>query len=170
LSATDLALSGFFASLTACFDLPAASLCGAIGCVVLFRQWKGLFWFVPAALIPAAAFLAVNYLEVGTFVPIYSKVDTEWYLYDGSHWAKSRDQSRPEGNGNRLRPRTKTIYAFHMLVGHHGLFSLTPIWLLAVAGMLYNLRGQYGVHGVSFLDIGHNRRGGRLLCHHNEQL
>ncbi len=27
-------------------------------------------------------------------------------------------------------------YAVHVLVGHHGLFTLTPIWILAVAAML----------------------------------
>jgi hypothetical protein len=27
------------------------------------------------------------------------------------------------------------MYAVHVLVGHHGVFSLTPIWVLALAGM-----------------------------------
>ena len=26
------------------------------------------------------------------------------------------------------------LYAFNVLIGHHGLFSLTPLWLLSVAG------------------------------------
>ena len=26
-------------------------------------------------------------------------------------------------------------YAFHVLVGHHGIFSLSPIWLLSIAGL-----------------------------------
>ncbi|MFM8986172.1 MAG: hypothetical protein ACKONH_08970, partial [Planctomycetia bacterium] len=26
-------------------------------------------------------------------------------------------------------------YAFHVLVGHHGIFSLTPVWLLSLAGL-----------------------------------
>ncbi len=29
----------------------------------------------------------------------------------------------------------------HMLVGHHGVFSLTPVWLLAAAGLVMWLRG-----------------------------
>ena len=31
---------------------------------------------------------------------------------------------------------TKLAYAVHVLVGHHGMFSLTPIWLLSIAGAL----------------------------------
>jgi hypothetical protein len=27
------------------------------------------------------------------------------------------------------------MYALHVLVGHHGIFSLTPIWLLSVVGL-----------------------------------
>src|SRR5260370_33248333 len=29
---------------------------------------------------------------------------------------------------------SKLAYAFHLLLGHHGLFSLTPIFLLGLAG------------------------------------
>ena len=35
----------------------------------------------------------------------------------------------------------KTVYAFHYLVGHHGLFSLTPVWLLALFGMVLRPSG-----------------------------
>src|SRR5436190_23510608 len=34
-------------------------------------------------------------------------------------------------------------YAFHMLFGHHGLFSLSPIWFLAVAGMVWGGRNVW---------------------------
>ena len=32
--------------------------------------------------------------------------------------------------------RRKLLYALHALVGHHGIFSLTPIWLLSVVGIV----------------------------------
>ena len=32
--------------------------------------------------------------------------------------------------------KSSAVYALHSLVGHHGIFSLTPIWLLSVAGTL----------------------------------
>ena len=34
-----------------------------------------------------------------------------------------------------------TVYAFNFLVGHHGLFSLTPVWLLALFGMVLRVTG-----------------------------
>src|SRR5262249_13075139 len=36
----------------------------------------------------------------------------------------------------------KQVYAFNFLIGHHGLFSLTPIWLLALGGMVFAQRGS----------------------------
>ena len=35
---------------------------------------------------------------------------------------------------DRGEPST-AVYALHATVGHHGIFSLTPIWLLSVAGL-----------------------------------
>jgi Zn-dependent protease with chaperone function len=35
-------------------------------------------------------------------------------------------------------------YALHMLIGHHGLFSLTPIFLLSMGGALLGLRNAVG--------------------------
>jgi hypothetical protein len=32
--------------------------------------------------------------------------------------------------------QSKVTYAFHTLIGHHGVISLTPIWLIAFAGAL----------------------------------
>jgi len=39
-------------------------------------------------------------------------------------------------------------YAFHALVGHHGIFSLTPAWLLVIPGLLL-LAGRDGGHSSS---------------------
>ena len=37
--------------------------------------------------------------------------------------------------------RSRLVYATHTLVGHHGVFSLTPIWILSVIGCLVLTRG-----------------------------
>lgn len=52
-----------------------------------------------------------------------------WYDYPGSYWKTAR-QGVDKGEPSRMR------YALHSLIGHRGLFSLTPIWLLAVVGGL----------------------------------
>ncbi len=49
-----------------------------------------------------------------------------WYDYAGSYWRKRQGVDRGEASRGR--------YAWHVLLGHHGVFSLTPIWLIAVIG------------------------------------
>lgn len=56
-----------------------------------------------------------------------------WYDYPGSYWrvgAEDRRSRVDRGEANRLE------YALHFLVGHHGVLSLTPVWLLAFGGMI----------------------------------
>jgi hypothetical protein len=57
-----------------------------------------------------------------------------WYDFEGSYWSGDRqgvDQGEP----------SKARYLFHTLIGHHGVFSLTPMWILAVVGICL-LAGQ----------------------------
>jgi hypothetical protein len=37
---------------------------------------------------------------------------------------------------------SRAQYALHALVGHHGIFSLTPIWCLSVLGAVIGLRSE----------------------------
>ena len=30
---------------------------------------------------------------------------------------------------------SRALYAFHVLIGHHGILSLTPVWLLSAVGL-----------------------------------
>jgi hypothetical protein len=51
-----------------------------------------------------------------------------WYDYPGTHWDRRTVTGLDRGEPSPL------VYAFHCLFGHHGLFSLTPLWLLSIAG------------------------------------
>jgi hypothetical protein len=81
-----------------------------------------------------------------------------WYDYPGSYWLATNDKKSLIDQGQPSR----AIYAFHFLFGHHGIFSLTPIWLLALAGMIalffnqqVNLRWLAALTlGVSIVVIG----------------
>ena len=53
----------------------------------------------------------------------------DWYDYPGSYWAGPK-QGVDQGEPSRV------TYAFHCLVGHHGILSLTPFWLLSILGGL----------------------------------
>jgi hypothetical protein len=124
---------GFFAALAATFDLPAAAFLAALGIPLLVaRPRPTLTCFLPAAVIPIAALFACNYAAFGTFEPIYEKFGGPWYRYEGSHWAKV---GTTDAKGIDFNQEPTTVYAFHLLFGHHGWFSLTPVWLLAFAGL-----------------------------------
>jgi len=56
-----------------------------------------------------------------------------WYDYPGSYWMTPR-RGVDRGEPNRV------VYAFHATLGHHGLFSLTPFWLLVPFGLFLRYR------------------------------
>jgi len=132
-------LAGFFAAFTACNELPAAAF-GLALFAMLARQdaKRTLLFFVPAALAPLATFVGTNYLAIGEIMPAYEKFGSIWYNYPGSYWARRR--------GIDAGRDPLDVYAFHMLLGHHGVFSLTPIFLLSLLGIAAgfggNLRGK----------------------------
>jgi hypothetical protein len=51
-----------------------------------------------------------------------------WYDYPGSYWQPKNLRGIDRGESS------PAVYALHVLIGHHGLFSLTPLWLLSAAG------------------------------------
>jgi hypothetical protein len=57
-----------------------------------------------------------------------------WYEYDGSYWASDQKSDVDCGEPSRI------AYAFHVLLGHHGVFSLTPVWCLSLVGLVQWLR------------------------------
>ena len=57
----------------------------------------------------------------------------DWYRFQGAYWRSGDEDTIDAGEPSAL------LYAFHCTLGHHGLFSLTPIWLLALAGTIYLL-------------------------------
>lgn len=140
-------LTGLFSAWAACNEMPAALFGVAIFLLCLVRAPRPtLLYFAPAAAVPCAAFLFTNYLAVGQIVPVQVQFGSEWYVYPGSHWASPR--------GIDAADEAKSVYAFHLLVGHHGLFSLTPMLLLSLAGMALALaRGDLGLRLVAMLAL-----------------
>jgi hypothetical protein len=143
-SRLNFALAGFFAAFTACTELPAAAFAGALFVMLLVRApGRTLTCFVPAAAVPVAAFFLTNYLAVEMWRPAYSEFGGPWYAYEGSHWRANPGQEK-QGIDWAGQKESGAAYAFHFLFGHHGIFSLSPIYLLAVAGMLYLLFRRNG--------------------------
>jgi hypothetical protein len=125
---------GFFAGLAATFELPAAALVAALGLPLLIaRPRPTLLCFLPGALVPIVALFAANHAALGTLLPPYSQFGGPWYNFEGSHWSK---WGTPAGKGIDFSREPTAVYAFHLLLGHHGWFSLTPIWFVALAGLV----------------------------------
>lgn len=127
-------LAGFFAGFTACSELPAASFLVFLFLILFWRnRAKTLAFFLPAAAIPIAFFFLTNYWAIGRWTPAYGEFGGPWYEYEGSHW-KIKPGETPHGIDFAYNYESKVAYAFHLILGHHGLFSLTPIFLLGLAG------------------------------------
>jgi hypothetical protein len=70
---------------------------------------------------------------------VYHKFGGEWYVYPGSYWRFTPDQLR-HGIDWAWQYESRGTYIFHVLLGHHGLFSLTPLWVLSFGGMIAVIR------------------------------
>lgn len=69
----------------------------------------------------------------------------DWYEYAGSYWQDGVRQGVDRGEPSR------SIYLFQMTFGHHGIFSLTPIWLLLPFGLVWGLiRGSRDYRRLAF--------------------
>jgi hypothetical protein len=136
-SASAFIALGFFAALTCCFELPAALL-GVLTffLAAMIDRRQTLTYYVPAALIPLAAFFITNWMATGGVKPFYATYGSETYVYEHngipSYWANPRDL-----DANQEAP---AVYLFHCILGHHGLLSLTPVLCLSICGWVMTLR------------------------------
>jgi hypothetical protein len=150
------AAAGFFAAFTAVNELPAAAFLALAGAALLWKTPRpALKIFLPFALLPLAAHFTTNYLAVGTLAPAYA--DKQAYDFPGSYWKVDATTGRltstrtdPVTGKTEIRRNIDSlyepwpVYLFHMLVGHHGIFSLTPLFLLCFAGLIRKARDRAG--------------------------
>ena len=128
----DYAACGLCAAFVTANELPAAAFgLGLFGLLM----WRGdrrrtLLVFVPAALLVVAVFLGTTVWQTGSLKPFYTAYGTEKYLYirNGlpSYWTE------PHGFDRNLD--SPLVYFLNCTIGHHGIFSLSPIFLLCLAG------------------------------------
>lgn len=138
---------GFVAALGVTFELPSL-IAWAILLVVLLAKVpsKTIAYFIPASGVIVAAFFVTNWVAHGSLVVPYGHRSNEggenWYDFEyerqgriiQSYWRNPSGVDRGESSVG--------VYAFHVLVGHHGIFSLTPLWILSVIGLGIGLRGR----------------------------
>ena len=73
--------------------------------------------------------MAAQYAVFGEFKLAYEAFGTDEYLYEGSFWKTPLDL-----DAFNEHPEPYATYLFHMTLGHHGFFSLTPIFLFSALG------------------------------------
>lgn len=139
------AVGGLAAGLTFTFELPALSLAAGLFVYLAWKHPREAFtYFLPLAVLPIAVQVAGDYIQAGRLSPVYSEFTGPWYRYEGSHWRVP--EGLPPKRGIDFAAEPKEVYAFHLLLGHHGWFSLMPVFFLALPGMAL-LTGRAG--GVS---------------------
>ena len=176
------AAAGSLAALTAAFELPALAWCAAIlGLLLLLDPRRTLTSAVPAAVLVAVVALGTNWAAHGSVFPPYAHrtgVASAAVLPTGDGAAKADGESTANpanwydysltlANGKRLtsywrdpkgvdrgEPSAST-YAWHAIIGHHGIFSLTPAWLLLPWGLvsLASLRRRRDLPGQASLAL-----------------
>jgi len=132
-------IAGLMAGWAAANDLPALSLAAVTGWILLRNNRpRTLLFFAPSLALILAAFLGTNYLVTGGIKPFYAYYGTEKYL-----WTVNDQQSywlNPQGidkGGD-----SPAIYLLHCLVGHHGIFSLSPVFLITLLGASRRVRQE----------------------------
>jgi hypothetical protein len=150
------AVAGFFAGFAAANEFPAAAFLVALGAGLAWKaRRQTLSWFLPLALLPIAGQISTNYLVTGDLEPAYAHKSA--YVYPGSYWLIDPASGRLVGS--EVDPATGKptgqmgkgvdnmyepwpVYVFHMLVGHHGIFSLSPIFIFTLIGVWRSLRSR----------------------------
>jgi hypothetical protein len=144
LSGWRFAAAGFFAAFAAANELPALAVLPLLFCLLVLRHPREtLLYFVPAALIPIAAFLAAQYAVFGELKIAYESFGTDEYLYEGSLWKTPLDLDAFNDH-----PEPVAVYFFHMTLGHHGVLSLTPIFFFSAWGAARLIKGGGRVRSV----------------------
>lgn len=147
-SAKWYAAAGGAAAFTASCELPATSLLGLLAVGLLLKNpgaW--LRGFLPAVAVVAIAFFATNYAAHESLRPPYmhrseTNQDDNWYDYSYTINGREIDSYWRDPQGIDRGEPSRATYALHSLIGHHGIFSLTPIWLMSLAGMaIWIVRG-----------------------------
>ena len=122
-------IAGFFSAMLVANELPALALAAAASLVVAWLAPRKTFIaYLPPAVLVAAAFFATNWIAVQSLKPAYMHRggSDNWYDYPGSYWNDRQGIDQGE--------KSAAVYSLHVLAGHHGIFSLTPIWLLSLLG------------------------------------
>ncbi|MDR3234555.1 MAG: hypothetical protein LBT46_13000 [Planctomycetaceae bacterium] len=153
------AAAGFFSACAAACELPALLFCVLIVALLLLgrktcgmpcpdrirtagiRIAEVIAAFVGIAAV-AGAFFVTNYAAHSTCLPAYSQKD--WYIFEYERGGVARQSYWQNPSEIDKGEASRAMYVLHCTLGHHGLFSLTPVWILSFTGLFFWLcNGKY---------------------------
>ncbi len=114
-----------------------------ISSVIAQANQHGYAFTDKSKIMPARLTDVLQFIDeaVGQRVAIKSSNDTwaiyhwdDWYDFPKSYWLPGNKKGVDRGEENR------TLYALHFTIGHHGIFSLTPFWLMGIIGAVMWIR------------------------------
>jgi hypothetical protein len=115
-------LCGFLLGILPAVDVPSGLTSAGIFVYLATADLKRtLTHWLPFALIGPALAMFLNYQVTGSVLPVQLQPE----LKKGSYWEK------PKGVDALREP--KHIYGFNLTLGHHGLFSMTPILVFGLS-------------------------------------
>ncbi len=118
-------LSGLFLSAAVVFELSVAVWYLALLALWWWRERGKVVWYLAGSIPFFALHLFLSFVSSGSFWPVYLR--TSLYQYPGSYWLN------PQGIDNLHQP--KFLYLFNLLLGSHGLFFYTPVYLFSLIGL-----------------------------------
>ncbi len=143
-------VAGFFSAMLVANEVPAGLLAAPVSLIIFcLAPRKTLIAYLPPALLVTAAFFATNWIAVQSLKPVqmHRTGNDNWYDFEGSYWNKRQ--------GIDVGEKLAAVYSFNVLVGRHGIFSLTPVWLLSLlGGGLWLSRGERRLKLCAVLALG----------------
>lgn len=115
----DWILAGFWLGVNGAVDLTCLAFVPTVGLYLLLKDWrKALVAFGFAALPGLLSLSLLNYHITGSIKPFYS--NSELQNFSDNYFKYHR-------SGIDALREPKHIYAWNVLLGHHGVFSMTPL-------------------------------------------
>ena len=146
---------GFWSAFAVTNELPALSWLAVLLVRLGWRDGRrAAKFFLPVAAIVFGLSTWTNWCAHRSILPAYAHREPggdwqsgNWYVYPKSYWLPENRKGVDRGE-----PAVAT-YAWHVILGHHGILSLTPIWLLLPWGYpsRRDSRGRRGVWWMSLL-------------------
>ena len=144
------AIAGFFGALAVTNELPALSMFALLSAALVWKAPRETVTaYLPMALVVAAAAFGTNYIAHDSLRPPYAhRSETNpadnWYDFSYVRDGRTRESYWRDPVGVDRGEPSAARYALHATIGHHGILSLTPVWILSIWGLalLWKTPGQ----------------------------